>query len=543
MIFLGNVSGHDFIFHVQSWMDVAGQWREGILYPRWAEWANWGFGEPRFVFYPPLSWMAGAALGSALPWRMAPGGFIWLALVLAGMSMWRLARQWVAPRSAILTAALYAVNPYHLVIVYYRSAFGELLGAALLPLLIWAALRVTSGEWRRTPILSLAFAGIWLSNAPAAVIATYALGLLLIVLCAVRRSLWPLALGGGAMAGGFGLAAFYIVPAVWEQRWVQIAQAVTASYWPTANFLFTRANVPEYVAFNGKVSWVAAGLIGVTAIGWILGRERRREIAGAWWALSSLAAASVVMMLPVSAWLWRTLPKLWFVQFPWRCLDVVGVAFAFFVASGIASVRNRAAAGALAILVFAGIGAAGAAMVKDAPWDSSDLPGVAAAIHSGRGYEGADEYAPVGCDRYQFPGNPDDEERPADVSRDPAPSVAKVDPESDEIVPAAGVRIHPQTWTAERRTFAAESATTTTLAVRLVNYPAWSVEVNDSPAQFELRPETGQILVPLAAGSNRVDLRFRRTRDRALGDAISAISTVTLAAFAWVFGRKRTQTG
>jgi uncharacterized membrane protein len=111
MLFLGNASGHDFDFHVASWMDVAGQWREGILYPRWAEWANWGFGEPRFIFYPPGSWITGAALGSVLPWRMVPGTVIWLALVLAGMSMWILTREWLPPPQAVIAGILYAVNP------------------------------------------------------------------------------------------------------------------------------------------------------------------------------------------------------------------------------------------------------------------------------------------------------------------------------------------------------------------------------------------------------------------------------------------------
>ena len=198
MFFLGNATGHDFLFHLASWMDVAGQWHEGIVYPRWAEWANWGFGEPRFVFYPPASWTIGAALGSVLPWKMVPGAFIWLVLVAAGMWMWRLAREWLPGPQPIVAAVLYAVNPYFLVTVYYRSDFAELLAAALLPLLLWDALRVARGEWRRVPLLAMVFAGIWLSNAPAAVIATYSLALILAVACATQRSFRPVLPGAAA---------------------------------------------------------------------------------------------------------------------------------------------------------------------------------------------------------------------------------------------------------------------------------------------------------------------------------------------------------
>jgi hypothetical protein len=60
--------------------------------------------------------------------------------------MFLLARQWLDRRDATFAAVLYAVNPYHLVIVYWRSAFAELLASSLLPLLL--LLSIADGEKR-----------------------------------------------------------------------------------------------------------------------------------------------------------------------------------------------------------------------------------------------------------------------------------------------------------------------------------------------------------------------------------------------------------
>src|SRR5260370_3189206 len=112
MLLLGAVSGHDFAFHLASWMDVARQWHHGTIYPQWAELANWGLGEPRFVFYPPASWMLGAALRSVFPWKIVPTVFVWLVLIAAGISVFLLARESLTPRQAILVAAFISANTY-----------------------------------------------------------------------------------------------------------------------------------------------------------------------------------------------------------------------------------------------------------------------------------------------------------------------------------------------------------------------------------------------------------------------------------------------
>ncbi|MGB8113469.1 MAG: hypothetical protein WCF22_06830, partial [Candidatus Sulfotelmatobacter sp.] len=126
-----------------SWLEVLSQWKQRIIDPHWAELTHFGYGAPRFIFYPPASWTLGAALSAIFPWTVVSSLYIWIALVAAGASMFFLARQWFDRRDATFAAVLYVVNPYHLLIVYWRSAFAELLASWLLPLLLLLILRAS----------------------------------------------------------------------------------------------------------------------------------------------------------------------------------------------------------------------------------------------------------------------------------------------------------------------------------------------------------------------------------------------------------------
>jgi 6-pyruvoyl-tetrahydropterin synthase related domain len=540
MLWRGTASGHDLQFHLASWIDVLGQWREGLIYPRWAEWANFGFGEPRFIFYPPVSWMLGASLGALVPWRMAPGVYIWLALIVAGMSMRRLALEWVSGNAAILAGVLFAVNPYTLITVYYRSDFAELLASALVPLLLWLALRAMRGEGRAAPWLALAFAAIWLTNAPEGVLATYSLVLVALVSSISARAARPFVAVAASMAGGFALAAFYILPAAYEQRWVQIAQAVTDELRPGENFLFTHAGDSDFILFNHKVSWAAVGLIVVTAISAFFAARKRRGAPDLWRALCVLAVVAVVLLMPASLPLWRFVPKLAFVQFPWRWLEILGLAFALFVAAGYSQARQPWLARGAVVALLAGILCAAAAMVKDAWWDSQDAPVLLSAIHGARGYEGTDEYMPIGCDRSELPGNPDDTTRADDASPTPELPVEEVNPDDDTIVPVRDAQVAVERWSSERKAFHSQAATSVTLAVRLLEYPAWRARIDGREAHLAARPVTTQLLLDVPAGSHEVTIDFERTGDRTAGDAISLASGCGLIGWALVLRKRRT---
>jgi hypothetical protein len=521
MFFLGNASGHDLVFHLSSWLDVAGQWREGIVFPRWAEWANWGFGEPRFIFYPPLSWLLGATLGSLLPWRMAPGAFIWLALVLAGSAMCRFAREFLPSQEAAAAAVIYTVNPYFLVVVYYRSDFSELLAGAFFPVMLLGALQVARKGWSGVPLLAAVFAAVWLSNAPAAVISTYSLSLLLAVYCLHQRSMKPLLTGAAAMLLGFGLAAFYIVPAAFKQRWVQISMVLGENLAPEKNFLFTHVGDPEFILFNLKISGVALAMILVMALAAVFAGRRRCYFPDPWWVLLALAIVSALLMFPPTAAFWRYLPKLRFVQFPWRWSLALGAPYAVFLAVVLSRLRRPWIAW---MLLFIATSTLAAAIIHDAWWDSMNYPVLSRGIRTDHGYEGTDEYAPLGFDRFAIPGAnlvTDDQPIPPGPS---VPRFQKFEPLSEKMVPASEVRLRVEEWTAEHRVITAETPQQVMLAVRLADYPAWELRVDGVDTPIESRPPQGEILVPLAAGSRQVELRFGRTPDRTAGAMISGLS-------------------
>ncbi len=487
------------------------QWKQGIVYPRWAALAHFAYGEPRFIFYPPASWTLGAALSAIFPWTLVPGIYIWLVLVAAGVSMFLLARQWLDRRDAIFAAVLYAVNPYHLVIVYWRSAFAELLASSLLPLLLLLLLRADEKGRRVTVFLALLLGGAWLINAPAAVMIHYSMALLVVVIAWQRRSPRVLLVGAAAMLLGAALAAFYLLPAVYEQKWVNIAEAVSAGSRPQDNFLFIHTTDAEHDAFNHLISWVALAEIGLTLTAAWAARSWGSRNRALWYVLVGWAAACTVLMLPITGPLWNALPKLRFMQFPWRWLLCLGVPFTLLMTLGVRRWTSRVALYLATLCVLAFVW-----QHYQSPWwnDADDLRQIQDNMATGVGNEGSDEYTPVGAELSS-----------ADRS---SADRSSIDKEARRVTvdgPAhAAIRVSQ--WGPEHKLFTAEMSAADNLALHLFNYPAWRVEVNGRQVPAGTREGTGQMLVPVNAGANRVLITFNRTWDRTAGAWISAFTVL-----------------
>lgn len=521
---LGSASGHDFEFHAASWLDVAYQWKHGVLFPRWTAWTNYGFGEPRYIFYPPLSWMLGAALSLVLPISWVPIAFIFLTQTLAGMSAFSLLRRIVGPTPAYLGAVFYAVNPYALLLTYIRSDFAEQLACALLPLVLLAAFGLAGPLEDQEPKLSalpkfaLPFAAVWLSNAPAGVIVSYSVAFLFAWAALAQRSFRAALRAAGGLALGFGLAGFYLVPAAYEQRWVNIGQALASGLAPSENFLFTQIADPEHTWFNWISSICALALILLAAITALSSRRFSNNFGFAntrkplWGALLLLGSLASLMMLRLTAPFWSLLPKMRFVQFPWRWMSILAVICCCFIAAAIERRRGWLWFALVAVLCFP----LSYFLGQNTWWDPDEMATQRAAITSGTGYEGVDEYDPLGDDHMDLP------------KRAPLAGIFRGEATASLArLPVAKIEV--EQWDTTNHKIFVDSSGPARVALRLLNYPVWQVTVNGIRVAPEKPDDLDQMLVPIAAGKSEVQVRFVRTPDQTAGIALSIFSLLISA--------------
>jgi hypothetical protein len=216
------------------------------------------------------------------------------------------------------------------------------------------------------------------------------------------------------------------------------------------------------------------------------------------------AAACAVLMFPVTLVLWNHLPKLAFMQFPWRWMLCLSVVFTLLVMASLEKWWMRVAVMVLGIFLVA----AAWNWIQPPWWDSAaDMKEMQDNMADRVGYEGTDEYTPVGAE-------------PSAIDKN-APLIVAAGP--------AQVKIQIAKWGAEEKIFTAEMPVPGQLALRLFSFPAWKVEVNGHVVQTEARAGTGQIMIPVASGINQVEVRFVRTWDRTAGGWISIVSVLAIA--------------
>lgn len=543
LILSGPACGSDLGFHLVSWIDAQHSMTMGVLYPHWANSANFGAGEPRFVFYPPLSWMAGAFLGLFLSWTAVPVALFWTLLAANGLAIRALARQALADGPATLAGCASMFLGYPLFSVYKRCDFAELAAEACIPLLLLYALRRRnrSGNlWQRAfdgsaAPLALLMAVTWLCNGPVGLMACYLLAAVALVSAALEKSLAPVVRAAISTGLGLLLASVYLVPAVVEKKWASIEYATTLSHFTIENsWLFARHDDVSMYAHDMLLHRVSRIAVEMLAIAFFCGATcwLRKKMPGKsrWWIpLALIPVAVLILLFPISEPVWNTLPALRLLQFPWRWLVVLEIPVAIFFAAAVwfDGRKARIAALALCSLLFVGI-----SLRAHAVW-FADCSGTESSvlqmIQRGMGTLGRPEYAPPNV-QFAMVDRMVHGACLLDAPAESMPQNASTAPSWDAEGKDCNSDFRALTSLPEQKRFIGAAGHAGYLILRLRYYPAWRVTVNGKPVAAVAERQRGFIAVPVAAGPVQVDVEWTTTPDVVAGRWLTAIAIALIAA-------------
>jgi hypothetical protein len=594
LLIRGVSCGQDMPFHLQSWLDAAAQLRHGH-YPQWAFSPAWNAGEPRFIFYPPVSWLLGALLTALLPISAVPIVYIFLAIAASGFAMHHLAKHYVSAPAALLASAFYLANPYMLFCSFERTAFAELLAAAWIPLLLLAVLRP------RPTIQGIAIpiALLWLTNAPAAVMGCYTFALIATLRVVLSLTQKPVILSGASRSEaqskdpdalispqplepfqpqstlrlaltcilgtllGLTLPAFYLIPAAYQRRFVQVAMAIIPNMRYQDNFLFTRTTDTPHNIVNHTASTLALTVLGLTVLAIsvliLTPRPTSKTRTQAQPTLSPipyplspvllalLTTVIAFLLVPLSSPIWEHLPNLAYLQFPWRLLTILSAVLAFTLALLLNKLRLTCSLSSILyplspVLALALSFTAYHLYVQAC--DHPSLPtSIATLFRTGHGAPPTDEYTPNNADsdllRTDNPGY-----WLTATPNAPAPNTTPTFGELHPTLPTDDVVI-PDSQTLSIRAphrFTINPAIPSYLIVNLRDYPNWQVTMGCPTCRMfrvfnHIQRDDGLLAINVAAGTYTIDITWHRTVDQILGLITSALALIALA----LTFRKRSQ--
>jgi hypothetical protein len=389
--------------------------------------------------------------------------------------------------------------------------------------------------------------------------ASYLLAAIALTASALARSWAHLLRASFAAVLGIALTALYLLPAAREQSWVDLRAAVDYPVFNIENnWLFAHhadAQLAPFQHFLHRASMLAAFTIGVALLGLVVLLVRRKHGAEnpsaplarpLWIPLALIPIAVLTLQFPISLPIWNLLPKLRFLQYPWRWVLVVEAPMAIFFAAAVwpaagARRRQRAVVAGVCAAFFLTTTYFAAKTFLRVCKEGDTVADLFDQYRGGGGLEGTDEYEPPDSDHWKIAtGLPDAcFSSAADTTlgvADAPDAIPAWRPEQGSCEATASARLRQP----EHLRIDAVTAHPGFLILRLLSYPAWRITVNGQPASPADPRDDGLIAVPVPEGRVEVAVDGTTTPDVVAGRCVSAVAFLLLVGLGFL-ERKRSE--
>ncbi|OGE72420.1 hypothetical protein A3H40_04210 [Candidatus Daviesbacteria bacterium RIFCSPLOWO2_02_FULL_38_15] len=485
---------------------------------RWA--SDLRYGEPIFNFYAPLPYYIGAVI------HLLGFNFIWvakilfiLASILSAASMFVLANKLSGRKAGVLAAVLYTYAPYRAVDMYVRGSLSEIWAFIFFPLIFYSSLiLIEKVNLKKLCFLAVSLAGLFLTHNVTTLMFLPFLVLWWIYLI-LKEKKWR-NVGHLFLASvlGFGLAAFFLLPAVFEQDFIQTTYLTVGYFNFRAHFVAFKQFFSLFWGYGSSVwgsndglsfqlGWVNFLILGLVAV-LVIFRRNDKKFLG----LCSILGISFILSLFLqhnkSAFLWEAFSLMAFIQFPWRFLGISIFTVSLMGGAIVPYLKNR-----LRFLYFILI---------------------IAAISSTVMYFRPKEYADANFfDKFLQIAMM---HKGVDLTKDYLPIWVKtVDGEGFD-VPRADKGVIKVSHIGRRTNaldFSINVISDSMIEIPITYFPGWEVRANNAVVTQSSPSKMGLIRFELPKGNYQIEIKLQDTPIRVIGNMISLLSALVVI-FLWI---------
>lgn len=330
----GIYNSHDGQIHLARFAQFFQALGDGQFPPRWLSNWNFGFGYPVFVYvYSTPYFLASFLHFLGLNLEVTFKILMLLSLVLSGITFYLFAKNHFTRFAAFAGSVIYISAPYRFADIYERGALGESLMFAVIPILFLSLKVISKNFFRGFLLVSLAiFFSLTIHTLTFLI---FIIPLLLYSILIFKRQMLLYLLSFFAIIFGLALAAFQWMPAVFEQKFIDLGKTYFDIYQGT--FL----NVNQLLRIPHPAINIGTGVqMGITQSGiyivsilflvyMVLTKKRIDKLFLLFFTLTLIAA---FLATDLSKFIWDSLEPLQTILFPWRFLTLTTFSAAFLAA-------------------------------------------------------------------------------------------------------------------------------------------------------------------------------------------------------------------
>lgn len=321
---------------------LAQELKAGIFPVRIVSLLGYGYGYPIFNFYAPLPYYFGAfayILGFEL--ILATKIMFAVGIIASAIFMFLLAKEIGSEIIAVAAAVFYLFAPYHAVNIYIRGSVGEYFAYAFLPLFFLGIYRLLNGGSNFLIPSVIGLSAIILSHNILGLIIFY---FSIIFICIqfslmyiYKYPLKKLLRFFFILIISLALSAFFLLPAFFEKNYTKVSAlnsgtnnyalhfVVPIQLWDSPwGFGGSTQGINDGMSFKiGKIHLIFGFISLIFSIFLYLKNKLKSNYKYILIAVLSILIISIALMLQGSDIIYKSVPLMDFIQYPWRFLNFV----------------------------------------------------------------------------------------------------------------------------------------------------------------------------------------------------------------------------